>query len=595
MKAAFTLTLDDKLSSGLNTIKKSFEDLRSKGNTLGLGKLEKTEALFRTIGREIKNLTSDLRTVEATADRGWAGLKRMASVKFQGMEKRLFGKDGFQGPGHEVKHVGQIGAIGGAIAGVSLIKPAQDYATFENTLRHIAITEKLSGPAVEKEVARLTKNLKAEALATGQSSEGLSHAYTFLITTGMTPELVDKLMPSHAKAATAYNISSESMGQAVFALNDSFKIPHEEMGAALSAMAYAAKEAHFTVENFSQFLPAIGGRMQLLGMTGRGAADTAFAALETVVKNSSQPGQAATNFQDLMNYMTAPIATRSFAHQGINLPGSLIAAEKKGINPLDAFLGLVERQIKGKSPVEAAAIVGKLIHNQEAATAALSILQHKEEFMRMREKFGKVGADTLETDFQTAYRAPEIQIRSGKEAAEQGERRVGEGFMPIVDFVVDGLKKIVTGMDDLDVKFPGVTDGILKVTGGLLAMAAALAAVGFVAPAVAAGGSLVAGTAAGVGLFNPFSLITMPAAGIMLNAWKNAHAGENVDPNTQVQYNDPNGAPLPFPIDTASAKPDPQELHITLSADPGTRAQVTKAPPGISFSIPNAGQTTNRP
>ncbi len=471
LRAALTLTLKDELSSGLDRIKTEFEALKKLGGGLTLGRLEQGGSVLRQVASEAQNLTSSLMRTEGVVDRVWTKLKRVGGTALGPMSR--------------------VGAFGAAAEGYSVAAPIRAYAGFENTLRHIAITEKLSGALVEKEVARLTRNLGHEALATGQNSGELSKAYQFLITTGMSPALVDQLMPSHARAATAYNISSESMGQAVFALHDSFKIGHEDMGSALSAMAYAAKEAHFTVENFSQFLPAIGGRMQLLGMTGRGAANTAFAALETVVKNSSMPSQAATNFQDLMQYMTAPIATHSFAKMSIDLPKMLIEAEKKGVSPLDAFMGKLDALTAGKSPVQKAEIVGKLIHNQEAASAALSLLQHKEEFLRMRKLLGDVNADTLETDFQTAMRADQVQVRSFGEELEQLERRVGKGFAPILRVVNSGLDWMRAGVEWLDTKLPGVGDGVLLTAGALLSFGASVAAVGFVGPVLAKGWAMV--------------------------------------------------------------------------------------------------------
>jgi hypothetical protein len=252
--------------------------------------------------------------------------------------------------------------------------------------------------------------------------------------------------------------------------------------------------------------------------------------------------------------------------------------------------------------------LGAILTNQESATAALSLLAHVDEFQRMRKELGTKDDGTLRTDFDTASRAPEVKLRSGTEAAEQLERRAGEGFNPVVQRLVDGLKAVVGGVESVDRTMPGFADATLSVTAGLLSLAAALSAIGFIAPAVKAGAGLVGGAASGLGLLNPFTLVTALPAYLMYKAWGERHEGENVDPATQVPYFDPNGIPAitsfdssdpaaasPSSTDIASSKPDAQRLDIHLHADPGTSADVTSASPGLSFTIPNAGTTTNRP
>ena len=307
MTAAFTLTLQDKLSAGLTGIQKQFEQLPDKGKELNLGKLERADTVLRTLSREVQNLTSDLRGIEGAADRGWSAMKRMASTKFQAVKNWGQNALGPQGIG------GKLGIIGGAVAGYSVVQPVRAYADYQNIALHSAITQGLSGPPAVAETNRLMAMFNKDALQTGQLSTNIAQAYQDLIQTGMTPERAEKLLPIHSRAATAYNISPESLGHAVFALSDSFKIDEQQMPGALAAMALASKEGRFKVEDFSHFLPSIGGDMAKLGMTGRASADRAFAGLETVMRYSAEPGTGASNFTQFLNDLTAPHTARQFA------------------------------------------------------------------------------------------------------------------------------------------------------------------------------------------------------------------------------------------------------------------------------------------
>lgn len=292
--------------------------------------------------------------------------------------------------------------------------------------------------------------------------------------------------------------------------------------------------------------------------------------------------------------MTAPIATSSFKKQGIDLPGMLVAAEKQGISPLDAFLGKLDDLTKGKSPVAVANTMGKLAHNQEARMAALSLLQHKNEFLQMRKMFGAVGPETLETDFQTAFRAPVVKLRTGEEAGQELERRAGEGFAPVVGRLVDGLASLTKFLDSMDTKFPGMENGVLAVTGGLLALGAALAAAGFVGPALISGATL-------LGLTNPLVLGGLAFTGI-------AAMGSHYEtPETRAQADQlakerasqeggPNGQTHDgYNADgTPSAEAEPVKIDLTVRSDPGTKVHVNQQPRGGHVRV-NPGPAVGQP
>ena len=471
LTASFILKLEDQLSGGLAKIEKQLSNLGLLGKKLGLGSLEAGNRLLDQGAAAAHKMADGVAAIGRSADRAGSAMHRMA-----------------QKAGSAIKSASErIGVIGAAVAGLSVMEPIRAYSEQENSLRHIAITEKKSGPGVEAEIARLNTNLNREALLTGQNSKELAKAYNFLITTGMSPGEVDKLMPAHAKAATAYNISSESMGQAVFALADTMKIGHAGMPAALASMAYAAKEGHFSVEDFSHFLPTVSASMSKLGMTGRGAADTTFAALETVRKSTGDAGTAATDFKDFLDYVVSPFGARSFAKAGVNLPEMLRKAEKQGVNPLDAVLGKLAQMTKGKSPVETAQILGTVLHNQQARDAALALLKNQGIFQDLRKKFGLIDDKTIGTDFDSAFRAPVVQLRIFNEQVEQLNRRIGDGFAPVLVLLNKALKGFRDGLAWMDEHMPGVADKIMLAVAGLLLLVAAAGALGVALPPIMAG------------------------------------------------------------------------------------------------------------
>ena len=494
MKASLLLTLEDKLSSGLDRLVSLLDKLSAtiERITASLGRLD-LKRPFEDATGPIDRATAAL----ARSEHQMGILGRTA----QGLHTHM------RSLGAAAERMGVMGAIAG---GVGLIAPVRAYAGYENTLRHIAITEKLSGGAAETEIGRLNALFASDAIASGQSSESIAKAYSDLVQTGIPAAMLDRVIGMHSMAATAYNISPEALGPAVGALLQNLKVPEGEIGAALAAMAYASKEGRFKVEDFSRQLPGVAGLFDAFGMHGRGSANVAFAALETVMRNSSEPNQAASSFYDALNYITGPMAAKSFKRAGVDLPGLLRGAEKNGTNPLDAILGKLGEMTAGHSPMDAAMILHGVLHNQQAAQAVLALLLHKDEFARLRATLGAVGEDTLARDETTAALAPAVQLRVLDETVAQLTRRLGEGFVPVMHAANGALLGLLGLLRDVDGAAPGVSNGVIIAVGAFLALVAAVGALGFVLPVVIAGFSFL-GAAVGL-LLDPFVLLAIGIA-----------------------------------------------------------------------------------
>ncbi len=487
LRAVFVLDLQDKLTAGLNKLKSIFSSLRDLGKSLGLGKLQDGASVLRDNEAAAHGLASGLRGVAGAADRAWSSLRRMGSAAAQALPK------------------GHVDAFRGAVEGFSVIQPIRSFAGIENIARHSAITEGLSGPALEAETKRLVALFQRDALATSQSSESIAQAYQDLIQTGIKPELAEKLLPIHSRAATAYNISPEALGHAVFALSDSFKIDEGGMAGALASMAQASKEGRFKVEDFSRNLPAIGGDLAKLGMTGRGSADLAFAALETIMRNSPEPGVGATNFRDLLNYITSPTAMRSFALEshamsdvqkqflrqygitGINVPKLLEDARNHHVDDFTAIMGTLQKKVGGLPPDVMSEVLGAFFHNQQARDAAVSMLQHIPEYLDMRKRLAAADPAMLERNFTDANAAPQKKLDLVTEKLTQLTRMAGSAFMPILLILNDGLTGFMSLLDGIDNTLPGVKEGVLLLAGGMLSLSAIMTAIRLIAPGFRAG------------------------------------------------------------------------------------------------------------
>lgn len=346
-------------------------------------------------------------------------------------------------------------AMGLLFAGMEVAtgrEAAQSYADFDWILTHITITEKLNGDAAETEKARLTSLLDNLALSTGNSSTDLADAYSFLVTTGMSKDLIGQLMPSLAETATAYNVPVADQAQSVFTLNNVMGIAPDDMQQGLAVLAYAAKLGHFTVADFGANLPGIGAQMSMLGAGGLHGEDTAAAALETVRRVTGTSDEAATDVSDLLTYMTSPMATRFFDRtqrskdllgqpilnllakyhvRPLDAPAYLDSEEEKGVDPLSAMVDYMSSLVTPKmTPTDEAYIFGSILHNQQAAMAMRGLVENKQQFEDDKSILFGVTPQTVTTDYHTASAAPQFQLNVADEQFAELTRTLGKDVIP---------------------------------------------------------------------------------------------------------------------------------------------------------------------
>jgi hypothetical protein len=390
------------------------------------------------------------------------------------------GRSGGEGSGHG----GGAGdmATNLLFAGIELAtgrEAAEKYADFDWILTHIAITEKLSGAAADKEKEFLTGALDDLATKTGTSSTDLANAYSFLVTTGMSHDLINQLMPGLAETATAYNVPVEDQAQSVFTLSDVMGIGPQQMPQALATLAYAAKLGHFGVADFGHYLPGIGAQLSILGDTGIAGEDQAAAALETVRRVTGTSEEDATDVQDLINYMTSPIAARFFDRTqrskdllgapilglfkkyqvpDINIPAFLDDEKAEGVDSFDAMVDLARKIYNPKmTPTDQREIFGALFHNQQAAMAALGLVENYGVFKSDEATLGGVSQGTVATDYQTASATPKVGLDKLDEQIAETTRIVGQGLNPTFDLLTGVVRDFGLGMQTIETEFGIVT------------------------------------------------------------------------------------------------------------------------------------------
>ena len=513
MTAALIFTLNDRLTAGLNRFKQQFESLRDLGKSLGLGKLENGAGILDRTASAARSLTSSLHGVVGMADRAWAAIKRMGSGAAE-WGKRTFGP------------MSNVGALGAAAQGISVAVPVMMYASFEDTLRHIAITKGLSGTAVDPEIKRLKRLIDREALEGSQSSEFTAATYYALQTGGAgTSDQIEEALRAHGRAATAYKTDYEVFTPVTLALMKNFKIFGDDLARSLSAVGQASKEGQLKITDFASVLPQVAGAMNTAGMTGFANANLAMAMLQTIRTDVGEAGQAGTDFNEMLSSMYTSQGQKGFALEGKGStgkgPGSFVGERaralmkkatgsegidistmidegaKQGIGPIDVVLRKLT-DIKSKlSAHEFSDLLSQMFTNEGARKGWQAAINHYEKLMSLRDELDRIDASKAATDFGTASAGPEAGVRRAEEGGTQVARRVGEGFAPLLTPLNAALGGILSATDKLDDKLPGLGNDVLMVAGGLLSLAVVMGVIGMAAPAVAAGWAILTGLLSG--------------------------------------------------------------------------------------------------
>jgi TP901 family phage tail tape measure protein len=527
MVASVTLMLRDQMGAGIDEIKAQLAGLKPTLDNL-TGVIAELDATLQklklpaTFNSSLRTATGDAEaTAKAVASIGDAAsaadakLKALAIPAMPGMGGAggIYNPaipDEFKGP-MQVPGVvpvggeaGPRGRIGGAAEGGGEFRSPMDmmtaindfiaaalgyemikgYGDFNGVLRQIAITEKLKGDAATREAHVLNKSLTALSIRTGQSAPALADAYLRMVTTHMSPGLINQIMPDVAEIASAHAVSSYDVADAAFAINDSYKIGPHGMLSALEMLATAAKQAHFSLQNFGVYLKEVGGVMATMGLTGRTNLNMAAAGLETVIKNSTQPNQAAADYRDFLVYLNSPQLQMATERLGFKrrLEASQYlwtkynikpvgawqiedAAKAHGQNEVSAILDYIHRVTRPMSASDRAKFIRTEFGNQQSAMTVQSIMLHWGQYHGLEKKLGLVTAATGASDFATAMKGANKQIDVFDADLAQLSRLIGKTLLPVLTQITKAATPVIKVLGEKPGQawdhFLGWNDGVI--------------------------------------------------------------------------------------------------------------------------------------
>lgn len=432
----------------------------------------------------------------------------------------------------------RIGVVGGALAALSFTAPIQQAAAWDAQLRDIAITAGKAGSGVEQMIGELSTRYQKLAFDTGQASMDVAKGAQLLIAAGMDPTLIDKLLPTIAKVATATGATIEDTAKTAFSLSETLKVPAEQMEAMLGKLVTAGKLGRFEFRDMAREFPELTAQMAKFGIKGTEAVETLGSSLQIAMLGTANPGQAATNLNNFLTKVNAPEAIKKFEKElKVDVTGVMTDAAAKGINPVEAVLQKMMSKLKPQQAeldkiMKKAGIsdkerekqvqtllegtkVGKLYADMQVLGFLLPFMQNIEKYKDFKRQLQEAGVGVIIDDFASRMRGLEPQMKQFSVVMSALGNRIGLAFASNLPFAMKAIQDLLKWIDSIDKRWPGLIDGVLSWTGALLLLGAGIAILTPVVSALAAAIAL---------LFSPIGLIVVGLAALAAGAvyvWQN--------------------------------------------------------------------------
>jgi TP901 family phage tail tape measure protein len=379
-------------------------------------------------------------------------------------------------------------AFGAAATGFGLVMPVKAAAEYDNTATHIGITLGKNGADNEAFASPFKRDIDRMARQTGQRSNDLMEAASFFSMEGYSLDRIKSFLPSVAHISTAYNAHPDAVARTAFQLQENMGIGEKEMPQALAELARVGKEAALPLEQLAPLFPQVAAQAGRLGVHGiSGVADLA-GFMAVIRKSAGSEGQALADFRAFMQTMTTQHGRKRYEKEfGVDPLRLMQTARHQGKDPLLAVLGNITG-IKDQDKRER--VVADLFANEMDQGFVGAVTGHYQQFTEIRDRVGKTSPTMIDADFKTGLQSTQTVLNSFEDALAQLERRVGDGFVPILKVATSGLHGLTGMFDWLDDHVPGAATSIVGAAGGMLALATAMGAIGAVAGPLKAGFTL---------------------------------------------------------------------------------------------------------
>ncbi|WP_282961104.1 phage tail tape measure protein [Burkholderia dolosa] len=385
--------------------------------------------------------------------------------------------------------------MAGAAAGVMVAAPAvRETMAYDRRLAMMANTAFSDRDVAGRRrgVGELNDAIVTAVRSGGGSREQAADTLDNLLASGaVSDKTAMKMLPTLQKFATATGADPNELGNIAIRAMQNFKIKEADIPRALDMALKGGQAGGFELKDMSKWLPQQMAMAKLAGMSGLQDFGKLVVANQASVITAGTKDEAGNNLVNLLEKLNSQDTQIKAKKLGIDLTGSLAASRAKGVNALDAFVGILEnvmsrdkryQSLKAKlatapesqrkeimeSQVQLleGTSIGKVIHDRQALGAAVAYMGQKDYRKRVE---AQVFDPTMAVDsnFETIAGTASFKAEQLENERQIARQKALEGFD-------EKLGNVATNLTDYARKYPELTAAIEGTTLGLKTLSAAL-------------------------------------------------------------------------------------------------------------------------
>ncbi|HIH9847651.1 TPA: phage tail tape measure protein [Klebsiella pneumoniae] len=430
---------------------------------------------------------------------------------------------------------GNVTAFAGGIAAAgAIVAPSvRNQMTYEQRLASMANTAFAEQNTAGRRAGMRSMDqlIRRSVAVGGGNKETAANTLDALLASGAVEyNSAERLLPMLQKYSTATGADSKDLAMIAIRLKQTFGLKDSDIPKALNMAISAGQAGSFELADMAKYLPEQLANASSIGMKGLDDFATLLGLNQASAITAGTSDKAGNNVINLLGKISSQDASNAAARikingKGIDLPGSLAAAQGKGMNALDAFSAIVdkivaqnpgyqklEKQLKNTSDdpsrlrimdsqlqILQGSAVGQIIADREALMALIAYRGNRKYAYGVRDD---ANAQRTLPELQTAGER-NFDLIQGTNLYKVNQLNNTRDFaqMDSIQPLSDVLGKLSGELNDYAGAYPGLTKALAGAETAIKAMTAAawaFAGIKFLSSAGAA--ATAAGTtAAGAG------------------------------------------------------------------------------------------------